>query len=275
MDQSANMVLDRDTAFALARLALARAHRRHIQVRQHRAINRVAVGPSMLLQVFLLPALFCGLLVWGQPFLFELWRDYILAWSQQLEIPLAANTSSVVAGKLGLVWEVANPLQDLPSAAALVLTALLTLAAFLASFAMTGRMHPLRYVVRILCAVQGLALVYFLLTPASFPYDVANHAGDLATMGYVIMLAIPVMLAVGYYVLNIALSTKILHTVMILLYFVVLVPFQIIAHVLILQHFSLLLMPLLYMCFGSLIDMLCFIALYSWAASNAPAKATT
>jgi hypothetical protein len=139
---------------------------------------------------------------------------------------------------------------------------------------MRGRMFPLKYLVRILCVVQGFALVFFWLLPNSFPYDVSNHINDLASMGSVMLLAIPVMLALGYYVLNIGLGTKFLHTALILMYFVVMVPFQIIAHALILQYGSLLFMPVLYICFGTLFDMLIFVALYSWAASNAPAQAT-
>jgi hypothetical protein len=34
-------------------------------------------------------------------------------------------------------------------------------------------------------------------------------------------------------------------------------------------------MPVLYICFGAVFDALIFVALYSWAVSNAPMKATT
>ena len=275
MDHSSNLASDRDAAFASARMALARAHQRHVQVRQHRAINHLTMGPTLLLQAVLLPALFCGVLLWAQPHLFALWRDYVLIWAKQLDIPFVLASSSSPASKLGLAWNSSGALADLPSSLTLVTTTLLTVAAFFATFFMNGRMFPLKYLVRILCAVQGLAVAFFWLQPTGFPYDIANHANDLASMGYVLLMAIPVMLALGYYVLNISLGTKIVHTLLILLYFVVLVPFQVIAHVLILQHFSLLFMPVLYICFGTLFDMLIFVALYSWAASNAPAKATS
>ncbi len=199
----------------------------------------------------------------------------MLVWAKQLDIPLAASAGGAAATKLGLSWQVSSPMADLPSRWTLAITTCLMVLAFAASFALNGRLFPLKYLVRILCVVQGFALVFFGLQPGGFPYDIASHANDLANMGYVLLLAIPAMLALGYYVLNIGLSTKIAHTVLILLYFFVMVPFQIIAHVLILQHFSLLFMPVLYICFGTLFDMLIFVALYSWAASNASALATT
>jgi hypothetical protein len=275
MEHSVNMDSDREAAFASARLALARAHKRHIQVRQHRAINHLTMGPYLMLQAVLLPAFFCGLLYWGSPYLFALWRDYILVWSRELDIPLAANTGNAVASKLGLMWRVEIPTYDFPSTGTLWITGFLTLAAFLLSFAMNGRLFPAKYLVRILCVVQALALAFFWWRPSGFPYGISQHADDLASMGYVLLMAIPVMLAFGYYVLNIGIGAKILHTVLILLYFMVMVPFQIIGHVLILQHFSLLFMPILYICFGTLFDMLLFVALYSWAASTAPAHATS
>jgi hypothetical protein len=275
LEHRAQMESDRDMAFASARLALARAHKRHIQVRQHRAINHLHMGPYLLLQTLLLPAVFCGLLWWGQSYLFELWQTYILVWAKQLDIPLVASTGSATASKLGLIWSVGNHFDDLPSGGTLAITGLLTLVVFMISFGMNGRMFPLKYLLRILCVIQGFALVFFWLQPSGFPYDISNHVNDLAIMGYVLLMAIPVMLALGYYVLNIDMGTKLLHTALILLYFIVMVPFQVIGHVLILQNFSLLFMPILYICFGTLFDMLIFVALYSWAASTAPAQATS
>lgn len=275
MDYNVNMATDRDTAFASARLALVRAHKRQTQVRQHRAINHLTVGPYLLIQATLLPAFFCGLIVLTQPYLFELWRDYVLIWAQQLDLPLVASSSKSASMKLGLESIPGKFASDMPSVWTMLITAALTLAAFMATFALNGRMFPLKYLVRILCVVQALALFYFWFFPADYPYAIPNHANDLASMGYVLLLAIPVMLALGYYVLNIGLGVKILHTALILVYFVVMVPFQIIGHVLILQYGSLLFMPVLYICFGTLFDMLIFVALYSWAASSAPAHATS
>ena len=275
MNHSANDASNRDAAFASARFTLERAHKRQTQARPHRAINHLTMDPYLLLQASLLPALFCGLLVWAQPNLFEFWREFILVWGQYLDLPLAASTGTAVATKLGLSMQSGNAVSYLPSGWTLLITTIISLAAFAASFRMNGRMFPLKYLVRILCVVQGYALLFFWLQPSRYPYNISNHANELAHMGYVLLLDIPVMLALGYYVLNIGLSVKIFHTALILLYFVILVPFQIIAHVLMLQHGSLLFMPVLYICFGTLFDMLIFVALYSWAASNAPAYATT
>src|SRR6476620_11123047 len=95
------------------------------------------------------------------------------------------------------------------------------------------------------------------------------------TIGYGVMVATPVMLAMGYYILNQSLLVKLLHTVLILAFFTILIPHQVLAQAFIMQHLSVLFMPVLYICFGAVFDALIFVALYSWGVSDAPMDATT
>jgi hypothetical protein len=275
MQSSTDASPDRIAAFAAARKALINAHKLHTQVRQHRAINRITIGPYLLLQAVLLPAIFCGLLLWAQPQIFTLWRACVMFWATLLNLPLIHNLAQANSAKLGLMWLPPDGASGLPSYWIMTITAILVLALFASSFGMNGRAFPLKYLARIVCAVQGAALAYFFIFPNAYPYTIANHINDLASMIYVLLVAVPVMLSVGYYVLNIRLGVKILHTAWILLYFLAMLPFQVVCHVLLLQNFSLLFMPILYICMGTLFDMLIFIALYAWAVSTVPAKATT
>lgn len=155
---------------------------------------------------------------------------------------------------------------------------LVTLAVTLLGLALSGRLRnaklPLKYPLRIVCVVQLVTLAYFWFLPGSFPYSIARHSEELMTIGYVVMLATPVMLAMGYYILNIGLPVKLLHTAMILVFFAVMVPHQVLAQAFVMQHLSVLFMPVLYICFGAVFDAMVFVALYSWAASLAPARAT-
>ena len=59
-----------------------------------------------------------------------------------------------------------------------------------------------------------------------------------------------------------------------MLFIAILIPHQVLAQALIMQEFSVLFMPVLYICFGAVFDALVFVALYSWAVSNVPADAT-
>jgi len=139
---------------------------------------------------------------------------------------------------------------------------------------MNGAMLPIKYALRILATVMLVSIVYFIVEPTQFPYSITRHMHDIANLGFVLMISSPIMLAFGYYVFPFSITIKIKHTVLILLYFMLLIPHQIVLHILILQHFSLLFMPILYICFGTLFDVLIFVALYSWAASTIPHNAT-
>lgn len=77
-----------------------------------------------------------------------------------------------------------------------------------------------------------------------------------------------------YYILNESLFAKLTYTALLLLFLAIMAPHQVLIQALIMQHFSVLFMPVLYICFGAVFDTLVFVALYSWVASNAPADAT-
>jgi len=266
----------REAAFAAAHKVLAAARRKQVHVQSHRAIGRLPIGFQLLLQAIALPLLFCGTLLWAEPQVLAFWRDCILFWSDLLDIPLRAHGEATGMRELGIAWkDGAGSADDLPSANMLLATTVVTGAAWIASRQLRGAMLPLRYLLRILAVVQALALAFFWLLPAQFPYTVESHLTDLASMGFVLLVATPAMLTVGYYVLELGLATKIAHTLLILAYFAIMVPHQIVLHVLVLQHLSLLFMPVLYICFGALFDVLVFVALYSWAASKLPAQATS
>jgi small-conductance mechanosensitive channel len=156
-----------------------------------------------------------------------------------------------------------------------VVTALVMLLALGASLRMKGAQLPLKYPVRIVAIIQLITVAYFWLSPTAFPYSIGRHSEELMTIGYVVMLATPVMLGMGYYILRQNLAVKLVHTVLILGFFMVMVPHQVLAQAFIMQHLSVLFMPVLYICFGAVFDALVFVALYSWAVSNAPLDATT
>lgn len=266
---------EHDRDFHVAFLAVKQARQQHINVRPHRSITPLKVTPYLLAQAMLLPLLFCALLLWGKPILLDFWRDCVLFWSSGFGLPFSRAIERDEAGNYASVLSNGFVNAPYPSSLILLVTGLITLVALAFSTTLKGAALPLKYPIRIVSVVQLIAVVYFWLTPASFPYSVARHSEELMTIGFVVMLASPVMLSVGYYILNQSLWLKILHTVLILAFFAIMIPHQVVAQALIMQHLSVLFMPLLYLCLGAVFDALVFVALYSWAVSNAPAKATT
>ena len=255
--------------FSAARQARAKLH-----VSPHRAITPLNLTPYLMAQAIFLPIVLCALIFWLKPFLFDFWRRCILFWSSGLNLPFSLSTRINDAGQYGLQLSGDLDGGQLPNSTILAVTSLVTVIAFALSFRMRNASFPLKYPLRIACVVQFVTLAYFWWTPTAFPYNIARHSEELMTIGYVVMLASPLMLSMGYYILNQSLLKKLFYTGIILIFLAVMVPHQVLVQALIMQHFSVLFMPLLYICFGAVFDALVFVALYSWVASNAPANAT-
>lgn len=265
---------EHDRSFHAAFLAVKQARHLHVKVRPHRAITPLKVTPYLLAQALVLPLVLCALLFWGKPALLDFWRDCIVFWSGGLGLPFAQATEINEAGLYASRLSSGGVNTPMPGGLTLGITALITLLGLVLSLTMKGATLPLKYPLRIICVVQLVAVAYFWWWPAGFPYSVARHSEELMTIGYVVMLATPVMLAMGYYILNQSLVVKLFHTALILGFFTIMVPHQVLAQAFIMQHLSVLFMPVLYICFGAVFDALVFVALYSWAASTAPANAT-
>lgn len=252
----------------------AQKARSQIKTRPHRALTPLTLTPYLRLQAVLLPVVLCALLYVAKPILFDLWRVIILFWSTGLHLPFSLASRLNESGQFGLQLPGDLDGGQWPARNTLVVTAVVTALAFAASFRMTRATFPLKYPVQIICVIQAVALLYFWWTPTTFPYNIARHSEELMTIGYVVILIAPVMLAMGYYILNLSLWRKVFNTALILGFLMVMVPYQILAQALIMQHFSILFMPVLYICFGAVFDTLVFVALYSWVASNVPDNAT-
>lgn len=265
---------EHDRVFSVAFAQVRAARARLVQVRPHRSITPLNVTPYLLAQAIVLPLLLCAALYWGRPQLFDFWRGIILFWSGLLDMSFSISPVVNDAGQYALMLPGRELEAPLPGPLTMVITAVVSVAVFVLSFGMKHAMLPLKFPLRIISVVQLVAVAYFWLHATDFPYSIARHSEDLMTIGYALMLATPVMLAIGYYILNQSLPVKLLHTALILIFMAVMVPHQVLVQAFIMQHLSVLFMPILYICFGAVFDALVFVALYSWAVSNAPIDAT-
>ncbi len=266
---------EHDRVFHAAFAAARKARGELVTVRPHRSITPLNVTPFLLAQAIVLPLLLCGLLIWGKPLIFDFWRDCILFWSSGLDLPFSLSTRINESGQYGLNLGGGSETNVMPGKITLIVTGVLMLLALGVSSRMTHARLPLKYPVRIVAVLQLITVAYFWLSPTAFPYSIGRHSEELMTIGYVVMVSTPVMLAVGYYILNQNLLIKLLHTALILGFFTLMVPHQVLMQAFIMQHLSVLFMPVLYICFGAVFDALVFVALYSWAVSDAPMDATT
>ena len=266
--------LAHDRVFHASFSAARKARALHVKTGSHRSITSLKVTPYLLAQAVLLPLALCGLLFWAKPLLLDFWRSCIFFWSSGLNLSFSLSSQLNVVGQTTLRLSSGLEGQPMPSSLTMALTAVVALAGFAASYQMKKASLPLKYPLRIVCVLQLITLLYFWFNAASFPYTIARHSEELLTIGYVVMFSTPIMLAVGYYILNLSLGVKLFHTALIMMFFTIMIPHQVLVQAFIMQNFSVLFMPVLYICFGAVFDALVFVALYSWAVSNAPANAT-
>jgi hypothetical protein len=77
----------------------------------------------------------------------------------------------------------------------------------------------------------------------------------------------PIVLGFTYYLFDFSLGRKIGLTAMLMIHLIVLIPMQYVLHAWVMYHASLLFLPLLFFVAGIPLNVLVFIAFYSWGFS--------
>ena len=233
----------------------------------HRSIRSITFPRSRFLVILLLPLLF-NIIFWLtlNPLL-AAWQAFFEFWVAKL------NLEGSVGVRVHELAGISLSLPDLQLAAraadsfmwwAMLASDLLALAL---SFTLRGTLLPLSYLIRFLVLIQVTALIFFAIWPDGFPYDVANYTGGALTTALVLMVIIPWVHALTYYIFNFSLPQKFALTTLTLAFIAIATPFQYALHAYIICKFSLLVLPGLYFIFGILLDVLVFVALYGWAMS--------
>ncbi len=254
---------------ATALLAKTRGQAQAPGALMHRSLRHLRLGPMVLAEMAAVAVVLTTLMALARPALLHAWDVVILWWAQRLQLPLA-----LAANGSERMWMLSDPVASLvPGPVTGVVTAAVVIAAFASTWWMSDRLTPIKYLVRTLCVVQVSGLLFFMFKPASFPYTVGGHLESMLDAGYYLMLSMPLLLSLGYGVLRLPLYQKFLHPMGVLAYFAVMLPHKALLHVLVLQNFSVLFMPMLYLCFGLVFDLMVFVALYSWMVSRTPSQA--
>lgn len=261
--ESRERSLARSDALCTAELALGEIRAKFPGPEIHRAIRRAPRDTSALLQSLIWVVVFTALLLWGKAALMHWWQAVILYWSRYLGIPLRAGSDASAL----LRWTPAAGTSSMPTRGIALATSVAVVALVVATRWMSDAMTPVKYLIRTLCFVQTTAIVAFTFAPALFTYTIPGHLQAIMHAGYGVMLAVPALLALGYGILPVRAAVRFIHTAGVLGYFALMVPHMVVLHALVLQHMSILFMPLLYLCFGIVFDVMVFVALYSWLAS--------
>ena len=146
-------------------------------------------------------------------------------------------------------------------------TLIVTAIVLAASFALRDDFLPLAYGLRLAVFVQVTALAAFRIAPQRFPYDLPHYVTSMLTSGIAVMLVVPTVLGMTFYVVDVGIARKIELTVVMLGHLFVFIPLQYALQTYVIAHGTLLMMPLSFMLFGLLPEVMVLLGLYGWGMS--------
>ncbi len=146
-------------------------------------------------------------------------------------------------------------------------TTFITTGLFLLSFLIKESFTPFKYYFRAAIILVWCTQVYFYMVPTSFPYDIAIYTRNGFLQVFALLIVTPWIFCLTYYVYGYRFISKIALTTLTLNYLIILAPFQYLLNAILIYHFSLLLMPLLFFFAGLLMNILCIVAFYAYGIS--------
>lgn len=125
----------------------------------------------------------------------------------------------------------------------------------------------------VVLGLYAVSLVWWALWPQHTPQHLMAHTGDLFSFGVALQALVPLVLGVSLFPIEGRMPQRAAAVGLVLGYFVVCLPFKMLAHAWLVGHLGGAALPVLTLCFGPVLDVLLFVALFSWAASWGEAQA--
>lgn len=243
-----------------------RGHRGQI-VPTHRALNRYVLRRADLVTASLLLLGLSSLWLALLPEVCHLWQSILGFFVRRigLEAEIVAQPYQITPY---LQFAIPHLRQGspLPSPTIWWITAMATVAIFLATYLLPRHMLPLMYLMRGVLLVQTSALIYFGVFSAQFIHTADDYMAGMMTTGLILISFIPALFGLTYYIFDFGVLKKLALTAMTMAHLTLFLPVQLLLHARVLQS-SVLFMPVLYIVFGLMLDVLVVIAFYSWGMS--------
>lgn len=241
-------------------------------IRRHRALRRLDFkSASILHPLLLLGASYALLALLGQAIAL-FWLVTLRFWLSHLGLDAELDTRPTQLFGV-LAFSVPQPrlaarLPDLPLLQAIALVAVIAMSA--AFVGLRRDRLPLAYLVWAIALIQLIACAFFAVAPGAFPHRLGKHVADGFEAVGVLLLLAPLLLSFSFYAFDHGIAKKAAGTIVILLGLILVAPYQYLAHMVLVDHFSLALLPPLFALFGLLFDIAVFVSLYAWVVSWEP-----
>lgn len=241
---------------------------RGTSIKMHRAIYQFEFKKTRLIEALLLPLILNVLTLCFLSNILGVWKMVFVFWQEKLGLGSTLQLQTVDLGRYMLSMPTPALSAEMPGS----LTWWLTLEGCLILLVLTilnspQRFMPLTYILRACLLIQATALAYFYWLPELFPHDAITYISNSLEMSLFLIFMTPWILALTYYVFDFPLLQKIALSMLMLGYFIIALPMQYLLHAYALHYLSLLFLPLFYLVFGIFLDVMMFVALYSWGMS--------
>lgn len=253
-----------------SRAELRRASRRGhhgTRIRVHRSLDSLRFRRPGLLTLLLLPFVMTAAFAYSYDALLSGWESVLRFGIERLSVAGSVERVTVPMLVFPLQVLTIHVNSGYPDPFIWWATAAMVGVVMLASFYLPEWALPLAYVLRVGCVVQAISLLVFYFWPTSFPYDAPRHLRDCFALGVAMIGLVPWVHALTYYVFDFGILRKIALSAFTMVFLTCYLPVKILVHAYILDHFSLLFMPILFLALGVAIDVFMLIALYAWGMS--------
>lgn len=234
----------------------------------HRSLLTSRRGWAKVVMGTALTVIFFGSWLMAVNSVSDFWARVLVFWDEALGM---GGYVTLIHYQIGDVYEFRVPYFHVTSAApdyvSLIVGWVATVLLFIGSFFLPRRHLPIVYGVRVILMFQFCALVFFTFVPLPFPYSASGYIHGVLIAGLALIALIPILIGFTYFIFDFNFWRKLGLTSMIMGYLTVFIPMQYGAHAFLLHQTSILNLPLLFFAFGLPLDIMVFIALYSWGAS--------
>ena len=217
-----------------------------------------AVGAGALTTIFTLTAYVAA------PAVFSLWARMLSAGAIALRLEDVQRAhSTLLFLQLPLLSVSARP----PGVVALGLGAAVAVVLLVAAHWLATRSLPTAYLFRAIAIVLASAVVTFAFGRKTPSLDLATYTRTTLQVSAAIWLFVPVLYGLTLFLLDISWPRKVLVIALALLHLAVFIPLQQLLGIFVVQHLTLLVLPVLFV-FASVVPQVAIlVAFYAWAAS--------
>lgn len=232
----------------------------------HHAFLTVQMDRFSRVSAILMPPIFLVLLWLLMPAIMQLWGSIFQFWMGHI---YQGSVDYAEVRILGHTLIMPYPLLDAipPSIEAIYLNLAICVIVFLLTFIVPARIAPMTYMLRATLLIQASASIDRLISPDNFPYTLKIYLLDSLSLSIYMVFLLPVVLGFIYFIFDFGLWRKVTLTLLMLAYYFLTIPCQYMFHAFIIHEWTLLFLPVMYLMFGTLLNVLTFVSIYAFGMS--------